>query len=268
MPQKVSEYIESQRVFYALHPNIMGTRFEMIIYDDRREVLERLWVEIAERLEAWHAMFNRFDASSEVARLNSCQDTQWHAVSEEFERVLGICREYWQATEHLFDITRRDMSLVEFCEGQMRKKDSAVTLDFGGFAKGYALLGIRNMLEALGVKSAIIDFGHSTIMAIGVKPDGDNWMIALPSPYDEREVARFALHNQTLSTSGNTPSYSGHIVNPQSGEQNYDRALSCIVAENPLDAEVLSTIQMIASEEQTQRIVKKIDVVTAKRYDL
>ena len=124
------------------------------------------------------------------------------------------------------------------------------------------------MLKRQGIKSAIVDFGHSTIMTIGCRPDGEEWMIGLPSPYDGREVARFALHDQTLSTSGNTPSYAGHIVNPQSGEQICDRALSCVVAKNPLDAEVLSTAQMIDTEEQMERIVKNFDVVMTKKYEL
>ena len=268
MQKPLSKYYPEQRAFYAQHPDIMGTRFEMILYDERREELERLWRQIVERLEAWHAMFNRFDAGSEVARINNCADTEWHPVSEELARMIGLAREYWLKTERLFDITRRDMSLVEVGERGVRKLAAEVTLDFGGFAKGYALLRVEEMLKRQGVESAIVDFGHSTIMTIGEKPDGGSWEIALPSPYDGREVARFALHDQTLSTSGNTPSYSGHIVNPHSGEQICDKALSCVVAENPLDAEVLSTVQIIASEEQMESIVKNFDVVTTKRYEL
>ena len=263
MTELVSEYVEQQRAFYALHPDIMGTRFEIIMYDADRALAEALWQRVVARLEAWHAMFNRFDRESELSRLNDCNDTQWHAVSEELADVLVLCRDYWLKTEHLFDITRRDMSLVEI----VRKLSADVTLDLGGFAKGYALLRVREMLTEEGIGRAIVDFGHSTIMTIGRNGDED-WVIGLPSPYDGREVARFALNDQTLSTSGNTPAYAGHIVNPQSGERNNDRALSCIVAANPLDAEVLSTVQMIASEEQMDSVVANFDIVTAKRYEL
>lgn len=268
MHEPISEYYPEQGAFYALHPDIMHTRFEMIVYDSRRDELSELWRQIVGRLEAWHAMFNRFDAESEVGRLNSFQDTLPHAISEEMEQVLELCRGYWLTTEHLFDITRRDMGLVEFGKGRMCKMQAEVTLDFGGFAKGYALLKIKELLVAHEVKRAIVDFGHSTIMTIGSNNTGEDWPIGLPSPYDGHEVARFRLNNQTLSTSGNTPSYAGHIVNPQSGERSCDRALSCVVASNPLDAEVLSTVQMIATEEQMNRIVKNFDIATAKRYEL
>ncbi len=268
MQEPISEYYSEQRAFYALHPDIMHTRFEMIIYDDHCEELEHLWRRIVERLEAWQTMFNRFDAGSEVAGLNALNDTSFHPVSQELEQTLALCRDYWLKTERLFDITRRDMNLVEWGEGQVRKLKSDVTLDFGGFAKGYALLRIREMLERQGIERAIVDFGHSTIMTIGSNPEGEDWMISLPSPYDGHEVARLGLNNQTLSTSGNTPSYVGHIVNPQSGERNEDRMLCCVVAHNPLDAEVLSTVQMIATDEQMKRIVGNFDVVEAKRYFL
>ena len=267
MAELMSEYVEQQRAFYALHPDIMGTRFESIMYDADRASAEALWQRIVERLEAWHATFNRFDRESELSRLNDCNDTQWHAVSEELADVLALCREYWLKTEHLFDITRRDMSLVELKEGHVRKLSADITLDLGGFAKGYALLRVREMLTAEGISRAIADFGHSTIMTIG-RNGNEDWVIGLPSPYDGCEVARFTLNDQTLSTSGNTPSYAGHIVNPQSGERNNDRALSCIVAASPLDAEVLSTVQMIASEEQMASVVANFDIVTAKRYEL
>lgn len=268
MQEPISEYYPEQGAFYALHPDVMHTRFEMIIYDDRRKELEDLWAQIVERLEVWQTMFNRFDAGSEVARLNSWHDTLPHAISEEMVQALELCRGYWLATEHLFDITRRDMGLVEWGEGQMRMCESDVTLDFGGFAKGYALLRIREMLAGQDIERAIVDFGHSTIMTVGSNPNGEDWAIALPSPYDGREVARFGLNNQTLSTSGNMPSYVGHIVNPQSGERNEDKVLSCVVAHNPLDAEVLSTVQMIATDEQMLRIVENFDIVEAKRYFL
>lgn len=268
MAEIMSEYFVQQGAFYALHSDIMGTRFEIIIYDERQRAMAELWQRIVGELEAWHKMLNRFDEDSEVGRINRYADTKCHPVSAEMESLLAECRRYWHLTEHLFDITRCDMRLVEFGEGEIRLLREDVTLDFGGFAKGYALLRIRQMLQAEGVRCAIVDFGHSTIMTLGSSPEGGEWTISLPSPYDGREVAQFALRDTTLSTSGNTPTYAGHIVAPQSGRPVCDWALSCVVAANPLDAEVLSTVQMIATAEQMARIEQNFEIIKAKRYDL
>lgn len=267
MEQSV-EYIAEQRAFYALVPNIMGTRFEVIFYGKTEDQAKQLWDSIAHRLEIWHAMLNRFDTQSEAGQINSLKDTLPHQISPELEIILSLCREYWHKTEQLFDITRHDMGLIEFGEGVLRKRSGDVTLDFGGFAKGYALQQIGLMLKAEGIGRAIVDFGGSTIMAINTEAEDDGWQIALPSPYDGRELERITVRNVTLSTSGNTPSYSGHIINPQSGSAIEKRCLCVVLAKDALDAEVLSTTLMIATEEQQERILRNFENIKAKRYNL
>lgn len=262
------EYLAEERAFYVLVPSIMGTRFEMIIYGKEQSEAVEIWREIATKLEGWHKMLNRFDPESEVAKINGYNDTRDHAISGELEEIIVLCREYWQRTEHLFDITRHNMAELVIGERCLRKKQSEITLDFGGFAKGYALLKIRQQLQEKGVERAIIDFGRSTIMALNTASEDKGWRISLPSTYDGREVAEFQLRNCTLSTSGNTPSYSGHIINPQTGEHIEQRMMCAVVAKDALEAEVMSTAMMVATDEQMQRIVAERDDIRVKRYNL
>ena len=267
MEQSV-EYVAEQRAFYALVSNIMGTRFEIIFYGKSAEVAQSIWEQIAHRLERWHKMLNRFDAESEVGQINSHRDTLPHTISPELEHILSLCKGYWEQTERLFDITRHDMGLIEFGGGVLRKKSEEVVLDFGGFAKGYALHEIGLMLKAEDIGRAIVDFGRSTIMAINAEAEDEGWQISLPSPYDGHEVERYTLRDATLSTSGNTPSYSGHIVNPLTGEPIEQRMMCAVVARDAIEAEVLSTAMMIATQEQMQRIAAGRDDVRVKRYNL
>lgn len=267
MEQSV-EYIAEQRAFYVLVPNIMGTRFEMIFYGKSAEEAQRLWEQIAHQLEKWHTMLNRFDTQSEVGLINSCKETLPHTISPEMKRILSLSRRYWEKTERLFDITRHDMELVEFGGGILRKLSEEVVLDFGGFAKGYALQEIGLTLRAEGIGRAIVDFGRSTIMAINTEAEDEGWQIALPSPYDGRELERLTLRNATLSTSGNTPSYSGHIINPLTEKPIEQRMMCAVVSKDALEAEVLSTTLMIATEEQQERILSRFENVKAKRYNL
>ena len=46
MEQSV-EYVAEQRAFYALMPNVMGTRFEIIFYGKSAEEAQLLWEQIA-----------------------------------------------------------------------------------------------------------------------------------------------------------------------------------------------------------------------------
>jgi thiamine biosynthesis lipoprotein len=81
-------------------------------------------------------------------------------------------------------------------------------------------------------------------------------------------VELFTLRDATLSTSGNTPSYSGHIVNPLTGEPIEQRMMAAVVAKDALEAEVMSTAMMVATDEQMQRIVAERDDIRVKRYNL
>ena len=64
--------------------------------------------------------------------------------------------------------------------------------------------------------------------------------IDLSKETTDDELEEFELRNETLSTSGNTPEYTGHIINPFTGKADESRRLSCVRMPDPLDAEVLS----------------------------
>ncbi len=50
-------------------------------------------------------------------------------------------------TFHLFDITMKDFSLIKFGNRHIFLPVLGPTLDFGGFAKGYALKKIKELIE-------------------------------------------------------------------------------------------------------------------------
>ena len=105
-------------------------------------------------------------------------------------------------------------------------------------------------------------------MALGHHPHGDCWKVSVMNSFTRLPLAELELRNQTLSTSGNTPSYSGHIVNPQTGEHNTDRKMVTVISGDSLDAEVLSTVLMIASEQQRENISKAFPGTEYRIYNL
>ena len=117
-----------------------------------------------------------------------------------------------------------------------------LTLDFGGFAKGYALKKIQEILLRGNIENAFVDFGNSSIMGIGHHPYGDCWKVSLQNPYTQQTLDEFCLTDNTLSTSGNTEQYTGHIINPLTGIYNEQKKVTSILSDNPLDAEILSTV--------------------------
>ena len=69
------------------------------------------------------------------------------------------------------------------------------------------------------------------------------------------QVREISLNDKSMSTSGNAPSYSGHIRDPRTGQSCQGRKLVTVLSDNPLDAEVLSTVLMIAEDEEREIIM-------------
>lgn len=272
MDEKCSfDYYEASQMFHGSMTDIMGTRFDIVLVGKSRQCADTIWLELINELKKLEHLFNRFDKSSEVSRINNDAKNGFVSVNPEMWAVLQDCKRYYDLTLGLFDITKKDFSKV--C---LRESDNAVSflsddisLDFGGYAKGYALRKIQYILHENNVKQCFVDFGNSSILCIGTHPYGDSWKVSIENPYCKGEIAdEISLRDEAMSVSGNTPHYSGHIVHPVSGEQNEMQKAVCVIAKNPLDAEVLTTTVMIASPEEKDKIVKQFNIKSISEYDL
>ena len=85
---------------------------------------------------------------------------------------------------------------------------------------------------------------------------------------DEGYVDEFCLTDNTLSTSGNTEQYTGHIINPLTGIYNEQKKVTSILSDNPLDAEILSTVWMIADDQQREQINENFKHIKGTIYTL
>ena len=114
-----------------------------------------------------------------------------------------------------------------------------------------------SLLESKGVSAAFVDFGGSSICALGSHPAGDCWSVDLNSPRTGMYLNTFSLRDSSLSTSGNTPAYSGHIVNPITGEANNRNMMVSVEGKDPLVCEVLSTAYMLCHSEELREGMRR-----------
>ena len=264
-------YYGEEKFFHSHADRIMGTRYDMIVSGLDDSASRTLWESIADLLRKGDAVFDRFSSESEVFKVNrSLSESGSSLLSPILGAQIKKCLDYSRRTSGLFDITRGHIDGIHLSEdlSSIETEDNAVNLDFGGYAKGWALKGIVEILKAEGVESAFVDFGGSSIYAMGSHPSGNGWLVDLPSPFDAHTVASYALHDEALSTSGNTPWYTGHIVNPYSGEKEMSRALSTVRCSDPLDAEVLSTVYMICDQEQRTEIENNFPDAKFEKFNL
>ena len=96
-------------------------------------------------------------------------------------------------------------------------------LDFGATAKGWAGDLLRQQLEQEGIASALLDLGQSSIAAVGTKPDGSPWRIAVQDPAGDSGdyVGILELSGRSMGTSGSYQRYFEqdgvrycHIIDP------------------------------------------------------
>ena len=261
-----SNYYESSSLFHGSISGIMGTHFDLLISQFSKDKAVLVWNKIVVELERMHKMMNRFDAKSELSRININAQKSFATTSDEMWNILTDCKHFHISTEGLFDITLKDMSKVAFKETSQSVAFPTrdYYLDLGGYAKGYAMERVKRMLVEAKVEHALVNFGDSSISAIGHHPYGNCWSVSLENPFEKGEVLKeIELRDQDFSSSGNLPTHTQHIINPYTKEFNSEKKLVCVCSNNPIEAEVLTTTLMLASSEQQSRIKSnfKIDKV-------
>lgn len=117
-----------------------------------------------------------------------------------------------------------DYTRVELSEdGSQARLAPGQQLDFGATAKGWAGDLLRQQLEQEGIASALLDLGQSSIAAVGTKPDGSPWRIAVQDPAGDNGdyVGILELSGRSMGTSGSYQRYFEqdgvrycHIIDP------------------------------------------------------
>ena len=245
------EYISEGGIFHGSIPHVMGTRLELLAVGVGHEKMKGLWDILYDKVFDLDRKLNRFDPASEVSYLNTYDNPLEQEKSGVLNEVVTLAHTYYSRTGGLFDVTDKDGKL-----------------DFGGFGKGYFLMLCNRILRDGGVDCAFVDFGSSSILGIGRHPYGESWRVGLVNPYTRMSIKEISLYDMAMSTSGNTPAYSGHIRNPFTDEVYEGRKLVNVVAEDPLDAEVLSTVLMIAGDKEKEALRKEFPAAAWEEFDL
>ena len=238
-----SNYYPVSGLLHISIPVLMGTRMDALLFGDNRKFLEITWNSIEKELRYLEKMLNRFDPESEVTNVNSNLHLSIVRLSDELWNIMLDCRRYYEETDGRFDVTLQDFDKIVFEEESQSVLFSkyGMTLDLGGYAKGYALRVVRKRLESAGIKRALINFGNSSVLALGAHPYGDSWQVGVEDPETGTLLSTFQLRDSSLSVSGNTPSHRSHIINPKTSEFVTGDRMVAVVADDPVDADVLTT---------------------------
>jgi len=144
-------------------------------------------------------------------------------------------------------------------EGDRLCKDAAVEVDFNSIAAGHAVDRIAARLQALGIDSYLAE-ATGELKAVGRKPDGSAWRIALEEPRDDRQVAErvIEVNGYGVSTSGDYRKYFeqggqrySHTFDARTGTPVlHNLASVTVIHPSALMADGLSTLLLILGPER------------------
>lgn len=144
-------------------------------------------------------------------------------------------------------------------EGDRLCKDAAVEVDFSSIAAGHAVDRIAARLQALGIDSYLAE-ATGELKAVGRKPDGSAWRIALEEPRDDRQVAErvIEVNGYGVSTSGDYRKYFeqggqrySHTFDARTGTPVlHNLASVTVIHPSALMADGLSTLLLILGPER------------------
>jgi FAD:protein FMN transferase len=261
----------------------MATRFEVVLHGENAAALRAAGEEALRLVEELEGQLSLFRASSEIAHLNARAAREAVRVTPSLFALLQRAQRLNEECGGAFDITiaplvrcwgfmggmGRMPSAEEVAEArakvgmglvQLRPEDftvrfarEGVMLDLGAIGKGYAVERAAEVLREVGVTSALLHGGTSTVQAIGQPPGEEFWKIAIEIPAPSKDMpptllATVPLKDEAMSVSGvQTNSFEvggrtfSHIIDPRTGEPARGTVLAAVVLPSATETDVLST---------------------------
>ncbi len=204
---------------------------------------------IADEINRLDRLFSVQNKNSEIFRLNS--EKQLNPSDETLELITRSI-EISSMTDGAFDITTEPLSRIwgfysglenrvpsekEIkavlpsvgaehikIDGSTVSLDKSTSLDLGAIAKGYSSGRAAKILEENGISSALISLGGN-VRAVGTKPDGSPWSVAVTDPDNSSEqIGVLSVKDRAVVTSGGYQRYfetNGkryhHIIDAETG---------------------------------------------------
>ena len=156
------------------------------------------------------------------------------------------------------------LSDIEIQGIKIRSRNPAVQLNFGAFAKGYAIDLEIQLLKSLGIENAIINAGGDlkTLGSHGDRP----WRIAIQHPRQDTWLAQLETRNEeSLFTSGDYERYYlyqgrryHHILDPRTGyPARGSQSVTVLHTDSGL-ADAAATALFIAGPDHWMEIARKL----------
>jgi thiamine biosynthesis lipoprotein len=153
---------------------------------------------------------------------------------------------------------------VQLLKGKLIKTDPRIRVDFDALAQGYTSDWLAQYFESKGIHDYLIDVGGE-VLGRGLKPDGQQWSVAIEMPAknseDDRKIQSIiSLKDKAISTSGSYRKYYeengsrySHFIDPSTGFPVKHNLLSVsVLANDCITADAYATTFMVMGLEKSK----------------
>jgi thiamine biosynthesis lipoprotein len=297
-PQNPYQDRKQQQQFY-----VFGTLVAVTLWDVPEEQANQAFTDILQSLQVLHKKWHAWEKGSEVVALNQAiAQEQPYTIDDEqllflikqaqqlaaksqylFEPAIGKLIALWgfhqdepnltepPAAEVIENLLVEHPSIADLTitDNVVTSSNPAVQLDFGAYAKGFAVDLMIEKLKKWGIKNAIVNAGGNlkVLGKAGERP----WMIGIrhPFPTEEKSVlAAIAVENElSVVTSGDYERYFkfngqhySHVIDPRSGQPTTQIRSVTVVDDSAAFADAAATALMVAGLDNWYNVAKNMGV--------
>ncbi len=238
----------------ALNGPTMGSRWSALFFSESGFDSALVKVALQAAVNEVDAQMSTWKPDSDLMRLNAAPVGDWVPLPARLLEVLRLGLEIGRASGGAFDIgmgdavaawgfgpgvadpvrirkamaadrrAAHDLLVLDIPGGHARKL-APLSIDLNGIAKGYGVDRLAETLDVFGIGSALVGI-DGEMRAIGLRPDGEPWVIAVEAPNSDRRAPHsiLALQDAAVATSGDYRHWvevrgrrMSHTMNPHRG---------------------------------------------------
>lgn len=242
----------TEPVRHALNGATMGTRWSAVFWGAAGLDLQPVQAALQQAVDEVDQQMSTWRADSDLMRLNRAPVNTWVPVPDALRQVLAQGLAIGRASGGAFDVGMGDAvqawgfgpqpadvaqirqamasrrrpahECLDICGPLVRKLDP-LALDLNGIAKGYGVDRLADTLRGCGIPAGLVGI-DGELRALGLRPDGQAWSIAIEAPEHDRRATHsmLLLHDAAVATSGDYRHWVSvqgrrlsHTMDPQRG---------------------------------------------------
>lgn len=214
----------------ALNGATMGTRWSALFFAGPSFDPAPLRADLQAAVDQVDQQMSTWRPDSDLMRLNAAPVGDWVVMPRQTAEVLRLGLAIGQLSGGAFDMGVGDAvtawgfgplqadapriraamqanrvpahDAIEIQQSRVRKT-APIALDLNGIAKGYGVDQLANVMHAHGIVDALVGI-DGEMRALGLRPDGAPWTIAVEGPDPDRRAPHsvLALQQAAVATSG------------------------------------------------------------------